>query len=158
MDGLQEMKGDVQEIRQDIKDIRLEIRGLEMRTAGNEKDIININKQLDKISANTTWILRLIIGGIIGAGSDLPLERWRYVMIEITAMVGAVIGLSQIAKTNGLQTKYIPIFNLTLGIILGVLFLSQDIKMNIFQGMIIGLSASGLFDHTKIIKKDNNRK
>lgn len=79
-------------------------------------------------------------------------------MIEITAMVGAVIGLSQIAKTNGLQTKYIPIFNLTLGIILGVLFLSQDIKMNIFQGMIIGLSASGLFDHTKIIKKDNNRK
>ncbi|HHB2119141.1 TPA: holin, partial [Bacillus cereus] len=31
-------------------------------------------------------------------------------MIEITAMVGAVIGLSQIAKTNGLQTKYIPIF------------------------------------------------
>lgn len=74
-------------------------------------------------------------------------------MIEITAMVGAVIGLSQIAKTNGLQTKYIPIFNLTLGIILGVLFLSQDIKMNIFQGMIIGLSASGLFDHTKIIKR-----
>lgn len=31
-----------------------------------KKDIININKQLDKISANTTWILRLIIGGIIG--------------------------------------------------------------------------------------------
>ena len=51
------------------------------------------------------------------------------------------------------KTKYIPIFNLTLGIILGVLFLSQDIKMNIFQGMIIGLSASGLFDHTKIIKR-----
>ena len=38
-----------------------------MRTTGNEKDIININKQLDKISANTTWILRLIIGGLIGA-------------------------------------------------------------------------------------------
>ena len=65
MDGLQEVRN-VQEIRQDIKDIRLEIRSLEMRTTGNEKDIININKQLDKISANTTWILRLIIGGIIG--------------------------------------------------------------------------------------------
>ena len=73
MDGLQEMKGDVQEIRQDIKDIRLEIRGLEMRTAGNEKDIININKQLD-ISANTTWILRLIIGGIIGAALTFLLK------------------------------------------------------------------------------------
>ena len=74
MDGLQEMKGDVQEIRQDIKDIRLEIRGLEMRTAGNEKDIININKKLDKISANTTWILRLIIGGIIGAALTFLLK------------------------------------------------------------------------------------
>ncbi len=78
-------------------------------------------------------------------------------MIEITAMIGVVVGLSQIVKTNGLQTKYIPIFNLTLGIMLGVLLLSQDIKMNIFQGMIIGLSASGLFDHTKIMKKDDNR-
>ncbi|MEM5627346.1 holin [Bacillus wiedmannii] len=79
-------------------------------------------------------------------------------MIEITAMIGVVVGSSQIAKTNGLQTKYIPILNLTLGIMLGVLFLSQDIKMNILQGMIIGLSASGLFDHTKIMKKDDNRK
>ncbi|KWU58978.1 holin [Bacillus mycoides] len=79
-------------------------------------------------------------------------------MIEITAMIGVVVGLSQIAKTTGLQTKYIPIFNLMLGITLGALFLSQDIKMDIFHGMIIGLSASGLFDHTKIIKKDANRK
>lgn len=79
-------------------------------------------------------------------------------MIEITAMIGVVVGISQIAKTNGLQTKYIPLFNLTLGITLGVLFLSQDIKMNLFQGMIIGLSASGLFDHTKIIKRDADRK
>lgn len=74
MDGLQEMKGDIQEIRQDIKDIRLEIRSLEMRTTGNEKDIININKQLDKISANTTWILRLIIGGLIGAALTFLLK------------------------------------------------------------------------------------
>ncbi|MGH1254371.1 holin, partial [Bacillus pacificus] len=43
---------------------------------------------------------------------------------------------------------------LTLGIVLGVLFLDGDIKTNVFQGIIIGLSASGLFDHTKIMKKD----
>ncbi|KMN68853.1 holin [Bacillus cereus] len=78
-------------------------------------------------------------------------------MIEITAMIGVVVGISQIVKTTGLQTKYIPVFNLTLGITLGVLFLSQDTKMNIFQGIIIGLSASGLFDHTKIMKKDDNK-
>lgn len=35
-----------------------------------------------------------------------------------------------------------------IGIVLGVLFLGGDIKTNVFQGIIIGLSASGLFDHT----------
>ncbi|MCP1164793.1 MULTISPECIES: hemolysin XhlA family protein [Bacillus] len=74
MEGLQEVRSDVQEIRQDIKDIRLEIKSLEMRTTGNEKDIININKQLDKISANTTWILRLIVGGLIGAALTFLLK------------------------------------------------------------------------------------
>ena len=75
-------------------------------------------------------------------------------MIEISVMIAVVVGLSQVAKTIGLQTKYIPLLNLTLGIVLGVLFLPQDLKMNVFQGIIIGLSASGLFDHTKILKKD----
>ncbi|MCU4760600.1 hemolysin XhlA family protein [Bacillus cereus] len=127
------MRSDVQEIKQEIKEIRLEVKSLEIRTTGNEKDIININKQLDKISANTTWILRLIVRGI-------------------------VVGLSQIVKTIGLQTKYVPLLNLTLGIVLGVLFLDGDIKTNVFQGIIIGLSASGLFDHTKIMKKDVDSK
>ncbi|MGG0724377.1 hypothetical protein [Bacillus mycoides] len=35
-----------------------DIRNLEMRTTINEKDIETINKQLEKISTNTTWILR----------------------------------------------------------------------------------------------------
>ncbi|MBW3492077.1 hemolysin XhlA family protein [Bacillus sp. FDAARGOS_1420] len=74
MEGLQEVRSDVQEIKQDIKDIRLEMKSLEMRTTGNEKDIININKQLDKISANTTWILRLIVGGMIGAALTVLLN------------------------------------------------------------------------------------
>lgn len=75
-------------------------------------------------------------------------------MIEISVIIAVVVGLSQIAKTIGLQTKYVPLLNLTLGIVRGVLFLGGDIKTNVFQGIIIGLSASGLFDHTKIIKKD----
>ncbi|MEH6979130.1 MULTISPECIES: holin [Bacillus] len=79
-------------------------------------------------------------------------------MIEISVMIAVVVGLSQVAKTIGLQTKYIPLLNLTLGIVLGVLFLPQDLKMNVFQGIIIGLSASGLFDHTKILIKDADAK
>ncbi|KAA0775809.1 holin [Bacillus sp. BB51/4] len=79
-------------------------------------------------------------------------------MVEITVMTGIVVCLSQIVKTIGLQTKYVPLLNVTLGIVLGVLFLGGDIKTNVFQGIIIGLSASGLFDHTKIMKKDVDAK
>lgn len=79
-------------------------------------------------------------------------------MVSLAVMIGIVVGLSQIVKTIGLQTKYIPLLNLTLGIVLGVLFLDGDIKTNVFQGIIIGLSASGLFDHTKIMKKDDDVK
>ncbi|HFU7086135.1 TPA: holin [Bacillus cereus] len=75
-------------------------------------------------------------------------------MVSLAVMIGIVVGLSQIVKTIGLQTKYVPLLNLTLGIVLGVLFSDGDIKTNVFQGIIIGLSASGLFDHTKIMKKD----
>ncbi|UNP84834.1 holin [Bacillus mycoides] len=79
-------------------------------------------------------------------------------MVSLAVIIGIVVGLSQIAKTIGLQTKYVPLLNLTLGIVLGVLFLDGDIKVNVFQGIIIGLSASGLFDHTKIMKKDVDAK
>lgn len=79
-------------------------------------------------------------------------------MVSLAVIIGIVIGLSQITKTIGLQTKYVPLLNLTLGTVLGVLFLDGDIKTNVFQGIIIGLSASGLFDHTKIMKKDVDAK
>ncbi|PGC82996.1 holin [Bacillus toyonensis] len=79
-------------------------------------------------------------------------------MVNLVVMIGIVVGLSQIGKTIGLQTKYVPSLNVTLGIVLGVLFLGGDIKTNVFQGIIIGLSASGLFDYTKIMKKDVGEK
>ncbi len=60
------------------------MKSLEIRTTGNEKDIININKQLDKISANTTWILRLIVGGIIGGILTFLMKGW-YVMVSLAA-------------------------------------------------------------------------
>jgi len=79
-------------------------------------------------------------------------------LVEVSVIIAVVVALSQVAKMLGLQTKYIPLLNLTLGILLGVLFLPFDIKMNVFQGLIIGLSASGLYDHSKIIKKDVDNK
>ncbi|PNK36825.1 hypothetical protein CBR58_34150, partial [Bacillus thuringiensis] len=36
-------------------------------TTINEKDISTINQQLEKISLNTTWILRIVISAIVMA-------------------------------------------------------------------------------------------
>ncbi|MPU17534.1 hypothetical protein FGL68_21000 [Acinetobacter baumannii] len=65
MQEIQELKQEIQQIKLDQKDMQRDIRNLETRTTVNEKDIVNINKQLEKISANTTWILRIIIGAIV---------------------------------------------------------------------------------------------
>ncbi|MDQ7234119.1 hemolysin XhlA family protein [Bacillus pacificus] len=65
MQEIQDLKQEIQQIKSDQKDMQRDIRNLETRTTVNEKDIVNINKQLEKISANTTWILRIIIGAIV---------------------------------------------------------------------------------------------
>lgn len=54
-------------------------------------------------------------------------------MVSLAVMIGIVVGLSQMAKTIGLQTKYVPLLNLTLGIVLGVLFMDGDIKTNVIS-------------------------
>ncbi|HEB4951915.1 hemolysin XhlA family protein [Bacillus thuringiensis] len=65
MQEIQDLKQEILQIKSDQKDMQRDIRNLETRTTVNEKDIVNINKLLDKISANTTWILRIIIGTIV---------------------------------------------------------------------------------------------
>ncbi|MEN1938983.1 hemolysin XhlA family protein [Paenibacillus sp. 102] len=71
---IQQIKSDQKDIKSEQKAIQQDIRNLESRTLGNEKDIVNINKQLDKISSNTTWILRIIIGAIVTALIGLLLK------------------------------------------------------------------------------------
>nr|WLE91080.1 hypothetical protein GGBNIMDK_00111 [Bacillus cereus] len=56
------------------KEIMRDIRNLETRTMINEKDISMINKQLETISLNTTWILRIIISAIVMAVLGLILK------------------------------------------------------------------------------------
>ncbi|MEK4501148.1 hemolysin XhlA family protein [Bacillus sp. FSL R12-0069] len=74
MQEIQDLKQEILQIKSDQKDMQRDIRNLETRTTVNEKDIVNINKLLDKISANTTWILRLIVGGLIGAAITFLLK------------------------------------------------------------------------------------
>ncbi|MED1382060.1 hemolysin XhlA family protein [Bacillus mycoides] len=57
----------IDSLKAEQKEIMRDIRNLEMRTTINEKDISTINQQLEKISLNTTWILRIVISAIVMA-------------------------------------------------------------------------------------------
>ncbi|PEW66956.1 hypothetical protein CN448_18675 [Bacillus cereus] len=51
-----------------------QIQGLEVRVAVVESKVIKIEESIEKISANTTWILRIIIGAIVTALIGLLLK------------------------------------------------------------------------------------
>jgi uncharacterized membrane protein len=45
--------------------VEMRLTQLETRVAVAENNIDTINKKLDKIESNTTWLLRIVIGAII---------------------------------------------------------------------------------------------
>ncbi|MED1637883.1 hypothetical protein P4V01_13155 [Bacillus thuringiensis] len=65
MTKLEELEKDFNQMKLGLKSIQHDMKNLETRILVAEKDVLIINKQLDKISANTTWILRLIISGLL---------------------------------------------------------------------------------------------
>ncbi|MGG0321979.1 hemolysin XhlA family protein [Bacillus mycoides] len=64
----------IDSLKAEQKEIMRDIRNLETRTMINEKDISTINRQLEKISLNTTWILRIVISAIVMAILGLILK------------------------------------------------------------------------------------
>jgi len=76
-------------------------------------------------------------------------------MFEIALLIAVVVGLTEIIKQFGVDKKYLPIASLILGVLVGVFYLGGSLEENIMYGVIIGLSASGLFDQSKILKGDN---
>ncbi len=72
-------------------------------------------------------------------------------MIEIAVIIPVIIALGELWKKvfGDKVTKFIPIINLALGIVTSIFYSGEEIKIAIFQGIIIGLSASGLYSSAK---------
>lgn len=67
-----------------------------------------------------------------------------------TIAVAIIMGLAQIIKQLGLKAKFIPLVDIGLGIILGIVFFAgQGIQYGIVIGIILGLEACGLFSGGK---------
>ena len=55
------------DIEEDVKDHEARIRILEVDNTAHKLNIKDLRRSMDKIESNTTWILRLIVGGIVSA-------------------------------------------------------------------------------------------
>ena len=73
-------------------------------------------------------------------------------MFEVynVALIPLIIGLVQILKTIGLKKKYLPLASLIFGLGGGIYYIyPDDLKGGIIVGIMLGLSASGLYSGTK---------
>lgn len=66
----------------------------------------------------------------------------------ILALVPVVIGLTSLAKMY-MPSKYAPIVSLALGVAGAFLFPASTIAVTILSGVVVGLTASGLYSGTK---------
>lgn len=73
------------------------------------------------------------------------------------AILPLIIGVVSLFKRVGLPAKYSPFIAVICGLAFGIFYLDVDIKQGILVGLMIGLSASGLYSSTKnmVYKEDN---
>lgn len=79
-------------------------------------------------------------------------------MFEIydVAIIPLILGLVELFKKGGLSAKYSPFIAVFFGLVFGVVYLDVAAKEGVIVGLMLGLSASGLYSGTKnIVEKDD---
>lgn len=74
------------------------------------------------------------------------------------AVIPLIIGIVEMFKRAGLPARFSPFVAVAIGLLLGVYYISTDIKEGIIIGLMLGLSASGLYSSTKnIVEKGEDK-
>ncbi|MBY0122137.1 holin [Bacillus sp. S/N-304-OC-R1] len=76
-------------------------------------------------------------------------------MFEIAIIIAVVLALTEFVKRmDWIPAKYVPAVSLVLGLLAGIFYVDvSTLEEQIMFGLMIGLSAAGLFDQSKIITK-----
>lgn len=74
-------------------------------------------------------------------------------MFDITIAVPVIIALTQAFKGIALQEKYAPFLSVAFGCVLFYFMGDSTITQNLFEGLVAGLTASGLYSGTKSVLK-----
>jgi len=70
-------------------------------------------------------------------------------IITDAAAIAVIVGLVQAIKNFGLELRYAPLLSVFLGLGSAFLFPEATLGLTIFRGLVIGLSASGLYSGVK---------
>lgn len=74
-------------------------------------------------------------------------------------LVAIIVALSEFCKKVGVNPKFIPIINLLLGVVGGIIYLNPaDLKIGILEGLIMGLTAGGFYSSIKNVGEGINVK
>lgn len=68
--------------------------------------------------------------------------------VDVAAMVALTVGVVQVFKTAGMSKRYAPLMSLVCGIVFMTAFKGHD-WYSIFEGMVVGLTACGLWSGSK---------
>jgi len=75
-------------------------------------------------------------------------------MFDIALIIAVVVALVELVKRIAVvPAKFLPLVSLVFGLVAGIIYLDGELKEKVFYGVVIGLSAAGLFDQSKIMKK-----
>ena len=72
---------------------------------------------------------------------------------QFMVLIPVVVGVVQVIKMTGLSSRYLPVISLILGMVGAVLIGAFD-STSLVQGVIVGLSASGLWSGVKATVKE----
>lgn len=74
-------------------------------------------------------------------------------MVELSTVVAVIIGISELFKVY-VPNKYIPLVSMILGLLAGLFVVpASSLTESIMTGITLGLSASGVYDMTKVLHK-----
>lgn len=80
-------------------------------------------------------------------------------MFEVydVAIIPLILGLVELFKRGGLPLKYSPFVAVVFGLLYGIFYIDGEIKQSIIVGLMLGLSATGLYSGTKNLVKSDNK-
>jgi hypothetical protein len=71
--------------------------------------------------------------------------------IANAGLVAVTIALVSMIKSLGFPSRFAPLVSLIVGVVFAFTFRSADIGHTVFQGLVIGLSASGFYSGAKAV-------